>query len=802
MTDSISDVKYTHITYFNEKYYSILAELKNLYSIINYYNNKQLQRDENSVVDTFNILEDDIRELILYIKDVREDNKYGLIRLNEVKNSLNFLVLLDVHKTKMENILEHFSALHQKCIQIIYETSPQVLPHPLLQKRYSSKVLSEFLEEHTQTLYSMLTDKKDKKILSYWTHKEDYKVTKGSVDTLVDFNGQSFYYHDLIYSIPATIDHEIILLAIQGNKKVEKSVKELHEELKKLMNNNLDKIKKEMETELEQFCKNMNSSNKVFESYIAKKDYYRRIDNFINQFDDVLWELVADYIGFLMYGDAYKLAFMHETLSKSLGRDFYDGSMGMLKKSISIGLNKQRDGLLLRQLLVLNFEKVAEGKYPCSKLLLASDEKNYLNVIKEILKSFIDYGQNKKDEECITKTSDQFKNVLEIIKLDDELEKEAKSKLELEIDNHISNFNEYANFMQSFYKILQKFLNKKSNLWGEFKFIADKFNQNDFFKNDTFAHLFNGHPDEYLFALEIWKERFEALKEEKVPHRSLLRNHILNPSKKHKAYIMEFERSLLGDMQHEKISLGLFDNIRIRPAIKEEEDIGNNWIDINMRIEDLLDVTKLDKLDTSFIKKHSLLKVFEEGEDKSGNCTLYLQLFLKKSRDITGINEIIKKLKEDKRIKSTTSQRTLYKSLGPEDLVYELKDVEQNKIWTTIEHILTAYKDYFLDSYTIIQLNRMTLDENIWIKSKCKLKTVLTYDAFVSEIRNASPLNNDKINDEKLQIFDMAGNHDFEIWWNVDNFGEILETYNYLKKEVISEMQFYLMNDVSNRNST
>lgn len=789
----------SHCVYLQEKYRSILLELKNIHEILNYYEVKTQKAE---------ILEDlyrDIKHIANYLKSSYRHTKYGIKNIKDC-NELEFLIYIDVHQKKLKEALEYLEATHRKVLQYLSENHVQALPVPSLQKRYSGKVLSVLMDQHTQALSNTLTDKDQRvNVLSSWSHNETYKLTRSLSSESSVLGNHSFYYHDLIWSLPTIVDHEVILASIERNSK---------------FSNLIEDKARTISSAYMEYLDNKIDQETIFESKMALEQY--RYFGEQSHIESFLYELVAGYVGFSYYGNSYKYAFYHENLGAYFGRDFWSDTEDGYALDLTYTPHIKRDFLLARLMLSSywgqsNTEILFESAYGSSK---------YLEEIEACIGGIIGKVEKDKVQEynaivkCLAKTVDdeekfnkKFHDIKVLIGKMIDTKKSPEIMLEYYKDllfpgGAIAVVEPHINFENA--KIFASFL-MYQELIGEFiltvvETVEDSFlyliNNNDFKdKVNEFAdksHFFQKSNSTFTpISHKIWNQRFKSLKEDKLDHRSLLRREILDLDSKLELvpYVMEEQRIVPKEISSdtEEITLGYFDRINFEKK---------NTTEILDKFEEGIDTLfeSLEDIDEdSFKVKHALLKI---GEDINGsehdNQNATLKLVLQIYTDDPSDRDNMKNIRDHVlTLDNYFKEAKVFKSLGSEDYICVFNIVEQRSAWDIVESI--EKKDNVDDTYMTLVLlkqnNKFKLDNDIWIKQLYRLRDGMPYDNFFDTVKKIDE-NAEHMENNRLQVYDIGGVYDYELWWNVDSFEAIKETYNtFVEKNYISEVESFLVLD-------
>jgi len=793
----------SHIIYLKEKYYSILSELEHIYRVLDYYGEKSVSSHIESDAKR------DIEYLKMKLSEHYRHKKYGIKALEELCGDIdtnnvkkfNFFVYIDVQQEQIEKILVYMERLQAKITQYLSENMVQHLPQPLLSKRYSSRVLSDIIDKHTQALFNFVVDpegsKKNKEInnfLSCWSHYDIYKVTTLSslpYEKNSFIGSHSFYYHDLIWTIPSLIDHEVILSALPYNEKINEKI-DIYAQI--IVSKMLESIH--------------NFDDSLIDHIKNEYGYFFDLDNIKN----FLFELYAGWIAFSIHGNAYKYAFYHETLSSYFGRDFWSDEKEKIANDYIFIENAKRDFLLCRQILTLRF-----GEVTSSSGFIESNLHN--NEYFRWVQAFYD-GING-DGEQFSELASKLEKAKEAIEKKEGLDGIKKSLMEalhkIQSNIIIAHF-EYALDLQTdkspkpTIEIIEKIISriKTYMLYNEVFSIfissvsetidsesignlimSHKAKQN--FKKTVAKQLFFREQDKSVKNIveDIWKERFNLIHGDRIPHRSILRKKLLEDSVTLKeAYVMRQKRYYQKRLEAKQdVYLGYFDEIRLE---KRESTVQIE--DFDQSIENLFDKPDKNTQEPYFEIKHALIEVDLGHSDqiaeakKNATMEAVVFIYMEDASNTKKNNKLIEEIGKAENIQ-------IYKSLGSEDFVcrFWANQEEQKQIWEAADQIkaLEGVSDTFM-SIVLRPLDGEVLypiDDAIWIKQLYKMKNPMQMQDFRENISNAcewkgKPWNQALYKNKQLQIFNTEGGYDFELWWNVRDFSYILKTYNALYKEI------------------
>jgi hypothetical protein len=781
----------SHTTYLKEKYNSILLELVNFQNICTYYNNE----NTSSVLTT---IADDIKKISLSINEYYTHGTYGINHIEKHCTDFEFLVYLDIHQEYIESILHYINEMQKKVLQLLEEHQIQKLPFPSLQKRYSSKVLSELLDYHTNELTNLLTDE-ESTIFSSWSHYDTYQLYKPLFNNVASFGKHSFYYHDLVWTIPPVIDHEVILFSIEKNTYITKKIKNTSRQIAEKYATFIDR----------------NSQNsKFYEDFLFFAE--------ANHVAPFIEELVASFFAWQIHGSSYKYSFYHETLAYLYGREFWNKDKKDIPTDIIFTAFQERDYLIIRQLL-LNYmgnTLIQEDINVTHKF----ENNSYITQLDKCLGGIIGKISQKNINEIntiytqLTRLSEiEESNITEQDKHDSKLAmNKLKKCLESMESTHIvtsfylkkikgitnSDFPTQKKFLASiktfiqYNKMMVEFLNISYTYLMDSDFLTTLIKPSVIEKTNNFIkknHFFIKINDSMVSISEsIWEKRFDKLNINQLPHRSILRKKLLKPYwdiEKLYPYVMEFKKQnqyKIDTKVCSDITLGIFNQIDIQER--------NENIKISMLNDENTElISSLSTTNNHFCIKHALLKIREIiGTESEHTLSVYLQLYLNNPLDFDSTTNIIHTLSDNSDLKKFYKKATVYKSLGPEDILCSFEIGLQKNAWHIAETLqkIEGIKDTFM---TIQLKSPYKLHKEILIKQLIRLKTSLSFKEFEILIKRIGTNETHKTK-KRLKIYDIEGTYDFELWWDLDNFKDIENTYNTLLKENhIDEIKSFLV---------
>ena len=703
------DVWKSHKYFIFEKYYSITAELNNLHEIILIYEKK-------------NILDDNLSELVILLATTIE-KEFTRIQALDYNIFYDILIELDYIRVKMQKIINNTHALHTKTVQAIMEATPNIYPIPHIQKRYSSKILSIILDSHHKNLYKSLSGR-DADIYSIWTHNDGYKINDFLERKYI--SNHSFYYHDIAWNIPTIIDHEIILEAIQNN-----------DDFKTL----LEKIAKRVENNCISFFNNNEHFIMLQEEFIFKT-YFQEVNDFLkNNLENTLWELSADLIGAKLHGEESIISLLHETLGEYVGRGFYVGDDK--KNHISFGISIQRESLLLRQSILTTV--MAKGL----------NDQTYIGLIcNAFYKLFIAHSDNTNIsfDQIMKKNSED-----QLIGNDFEVQEKIKGQ--------IQEANIYRRvFARIYNEIIVTFIKDR-----EIEKSINELVKNITWKSESAFFNESGNS----ISKVLWKKRSDLLKDNNLPHRSILRQNLLENLGVDDCgtpYMMSCQYNIANSLiQNNHVVFGAYSDIIIKPILDPK-------INIEEKILTCLDSIIDRPQDAHFETKHTLLKIYDntfQQKVEKNETKFYIFIYLKKTSNPKDILDLMKRMYEGlikNKDNFSLNSMTLFKSFGPEEIVLEGKVLNHSDAWKVIEYIRNKHAKEIRETFSniTINLNNYTehLGDNICIKGYYRVAPHISYESFLEKL-NQLPTIKKLIDSKKMRIYEITDKFfDFEIWWN------------------------------------
>lgn len=709
----------THLQYLAEKYYSVKKEVEHLKKIIRYsieyFALIHANPDNTNIYNQLSGLSEELNNYCADLNNVINDVTYGFDS-NMMNESDTFLQWIDYHNDNIEYYLFSYRNIHKKAWQVLEVVVHQDSISRFFTKRYSSKVLNDHTEKHLKNLYGAISNMQHdeaRDIFAYWGYANDYKAYKGIGH---DFAIYSFYFHDLIWSMPVIIDHEVILLALQNRDELKKFVIEKATEssrrIASAINDNFKATHPEGDAE------SIIISNKDWKGFASPMNIER-----------FLYELLSDIIGINLYGEAYIIAFFHETLSKDYGRRYFS-STGEYVSPILFIPQLKRDWLILRQMLLSKYKSLFpdDGTFSlCTNIQNNENSlKKYLEIVNKTVSTLISTENNGDFFKCPS------------------LQHTVAEGKDSEID-YYENRIKYSRVIKIILHELTGLLMTPHFRQQIDKIVADikPFAEKDLFIKNNLVP-------------KMWEIRLKAImKAEKIPHRSRLRKLILGNNNFDKPFILKAKHSV--NPSGSSNYFGVYNDLEFKersPSIDYANEIRNKSNDNNKQI----------------IWKHALLKYKDtnRGQVESKNnlkVGVTILIYLREGTDVDEINNNIDKLAMYLQ-KEGDTWVDIYKSLGPEDIVLSIRMKNLANLWTLIEKI-TAKHDFILDTYSLISLDEdYVFEDNIMVMSLCRLRDSSKYDEFVSEVSKIDSYST-LMKRNILQIYDTTGAFDFELWWQM-----------------------------------
>ena len=742
------DFKKSNIAYLQEKYIAILKELHYIQGVSKYYNG--LTPKDYS---TFEELYSTIENFNLYIKSIYNHQNYGIAILENSKSLYEFIIFFDIQNYKIVESLNFFASLHKKVLQTIQESMPHHIPSASTNKRYSSKVLSDFLQYHANMLYSDLVGKEftavDSSLKLYWEHIDNYKLENDNSFSFnehinLNFISHSFYYHDIVWTIPTLIDKEVVLFAIEDDK-YSYVRNHMQEVIRKEVENCIDKYENDLsDTEGKHKDDFLYTFKKIFANSKA----------FVN-------ELISDMISFIIYGEPYLISFLHETLGREFGRQHYCEKSDNVIPFVELNANPIRDTLIMRQYLLISLYFILISNKTI-KISESAEINNYLELAHQFLKFL---------------AKDELNNneAMEKVLFDKKVYLATEDTNETAFASRVA----YTAIMADIAKALD---NKMYEFFRECSHeIPRNIGNEDLFIRDS----------ENKISYILWEERFKSIYcNYSLPHKSILRRLMLQKNNilqqcgfDFKPFTLEFKKDIqIGKMTDDYIGFGLFDQIKI---CKKDE-----YVSINTEISDLFKAKK-----KFFVHKHSLLhlKSYTKNKDKLGIYDLYMLISLKDSMNMDSlvvIDEWCNRLKTNVKF---------YKSLGAQDIVLHFECESKQDIWYMLNKTRENNMKLISKTYSIVATknNLSTYDEELDIKIMCtssSMDSVAKLPKLLQDHIKSINCKTYKNFLNKIEINDTIGFRTYEINFYNIKLNKLEKIINFLKsKDSSLQIEFYFI---------
>lgn len=573
----------------------------------------------------------------------------------------------------------------------------------------------------------------------YWEHVDNYKLEKYDSSNFNEkiktkFISHSFYYHDIVWTIPTLINKEVILSAI-NNKIYLSSQNSLRNFIKEEVSNCISN--------------NENSLSNIEEYY--KKDFFDSFRNIFANSIAFINELRSDVISYHLYGESYLLSFLHETMGREYGRHHYNEKDDDYLCHIELNPNPIRDTLIIRQYLILKLHfwliekneiKVSPNKSITNYLLLSEKMLNFL-------------AKDEKDNNISSKIIDE----------ENWIPKEKNSKK-----------NYYARMAYtSVMKDISTSLGRKVNLIYQYC-MSDIPQDYTVLETSLFFHENTEKNINFL----LWEERFKTISSNNfLPHKNILRQKMLENHKEiqelkpdFKPYSLEFKKNLLEENQsNDYIGFGLFDEINIKAK--------SIRLPIHTEIYNLFEPPSKKQ---TFTHKHALMHFFSnDNYDKTYIYDLYMLITLNSPMDIQSIVNIAKSCKKIK------NNMSFYKSLGPQDLVLHFQCESRSKVWELLNKIREENQDSISRTYTIVASKEEAglNEEEHDIKIMCTSNSMDSVSKIPSKLKPEieKRCHNYKKLLEKIEINDTIGFRTYEV-----NFYDITLKQLIMIIEILKEL--------------
>lgn len=239
-------------------------------------------------------LREDINNFILDLDGL--DNKINF-NLKEISSNIHneeiihYLIEYNKFNNQIESLLSNsFKSIAKKVFQIKEETFNNYLPRPLVGRMYSTKGFLDHLENAINQFLNKVDE--EKKIVYYWDYLDAYR-TNHHIDHSYgkDINSYvqlAFWYHDSLY-LPA-ITHELMHICLETNsaKKIDfmKTVFEMKNEM-----------------------------TKEFEKTTYKNAHIKTSNKLVD-------EIISDYFAYLLHGNSYIITLFHLLIGKEFEDSF------------------------------------------------------------------------------------------------------------------------------------------------------------------------------------------------------------------------------------------------------------------------------------------------------------------------------------------------------------------------------------------------------------------------------------------------------------------------------------------------
>lgn len=200
-------------------------ELMHIQQVLSFY----IANSDNPYYKYFEPLKKVLKNEISHIKIIHKciKDNYNHINIRHKICAFEFLVNIARIEKEISQLLYRINLLSNKLSQLIEEHFDQYIPSASLERRYSNKAITYFLDFYINSF----KQDKNKKILNVWGTHNKYKAI--DINNELKIIENTFWYYELSRLIPALI-HEVGHFIFQGNEVlndfneyIEKNVPEL-----------------------------------------------------------------------------------------------------------------------------------------------------------------------------------------------------------------------------------------------------------------------------------------------------------------------------------------------------------------------------------------------------------------------------------------------------------------------------------------------------------------------------------------------------------------------------------------------
>jgi len=776
----------------------ILKELLHLKYILNFYRKTD---DKNSTNSEYNDIEatkvkEDMYSAHSNLLALERDLMKLQTMINLLNNSIDqsnnsdikFILIYDYITQNISNALVIMELIYKKVYQIFEEAHNQYIPKPTLGRRFSNNNLLKALKDNHQEIISLFSKKysqNSKNLILSWNYRNYFQLEREQEHLLYINNNRygnyinlPYWYYELPILLPS-ITHEAARVALLQEDSTLKALKKV--------------LLKRIDTFL--------ATPKLNNRYYIKEQILTSSNRLVEK-------ILADIVALTIYKEAYLYSIFHDLAGAGLSTHFnleaneyknttikdsnFENSFSMQMHSWNF--DKKRDLIIIRLHILI---AVAESKglqveslsnFLHSIYPLSNTNRGLHRIYYEQLHYYDNYKQHTKAYEEII---DQFVQWI-------------NSDIYREIEK----------------KTIQKKINIDfSYLWSErFK----KLEKNRVLHKNEFRKLLHKTT---IKALQYYADTLTG------SHKIGVREEIGKP------YSMTFVKirkdlncgnpkncqgpiNCLDCYIYAKFSnylncFGIYDLLKIEPTDKYE--------DIDRALKEVIQnfivnsFTKTKPCKSCYIKnsdsnqnelkyfesKYSLMQIFPtiystEKDSKSNIHALYnieldyTLIATKVSSNEQALEYSIKEIVDELlNHKDFFKEATIYKSLGPKDLMLLVKEIDKNDI-LKLNPILTkliSVKRTFTtilsnqegkksikpnENYQIVSYLRVKLNDNINVKEK--VLTLIDEFEYKDQIDNISLI---------------SGVLDIHIVWKVNTKTEtVFELYNlFIKQKLITDFQ-------------
>ena len=308
-----------------EKARTFDKEADNLFTILTFFSHKNGQ-DEQPCLD----IQKTCSQMRNELANLREKHKDTYNRLREkIKvetKQFNKLLYYDLFRESSKAAQDTLKNIGVKTFQLLEDNLNQYIPNPKINKRFSGKALTEYLQHHYNNLYNRYNSSDEESaILFYWGYKEYFVVPK-TLSEKQNYIQLSFYHHEVGSTLPV-LAHEMGHLLIEKNQELR--------ELKKQIVTRIEKIKS-------------------LSGYIDTENFAE--------------ELACDFFAYRLHEEAYLLSLFQEIAGTGMVDTFLDrtdpaNSLNARPRLVYLTGTYQLTTVLLRLIILLKYSETKNGNF-------------------------------------------------------------------------------------------------------------------------------------------------------------------------------------------------------------------------------------------------------------------------------------------------------------------------------------------------------------------------------------------------------------------------------------------------------